>query len=76
MTLRCTHCQAEVILAPNNRLLTPEPTKLGIYGADGHVLTVEAITTRVRDTGLAGHGQHTCPQPQQAGLFDAQEATA
>lgn len=71
----CTSCGAPVLLAPNNRILTPEPVPLGIYGPDGHVLTAGDLQDRLRRTGLGGHGNHQCPAAEQAALFDHQEAT-
>jgi hypothetical protein len=74
--LACTHCGQPVRLATNNRILTPEPTSLGIYDPDtGEPLSSRDVAHRVRTTGRVGHAEHHCPKPEQAGLFDAQEAT-
>jgi hypothetical protein len=74
-TTLCTSCGDPVVVAQNGRVLTPGPTRLGIYDPiDGEPLTTADITARVRETDLAGHSPHRCPTGQ-AALFDTQEAS-
>ena len=57
-------------------VLTPSPTRLGLYSPDGTRLTVPDVARAVRTTGLAGHDKHACPprDDAQRSLFDTQEA--
>lgn len=72
----CLDCQEPVFVAANGRVLTTKPTRLGIFdAADGEPLTRRALAEHVRDTGLAGHSQHVCPDPQGA-LFQPQEVAS
>lgn len=74
-TVVCTTCEQPVLLAENSRVLTTQPTPLGIYDpTTGEPLTSAEIQTRVRQTSRAGHSNHRCPAPSQAALFDQQEA--
>lgn len=74
---RCTRCQQPVLLAPNNRILTPKPTSLGIYDpATGEAHTSRRIAELVRSTGQAGHGNHHCPPAAQTSLFDQPQEVA
>ena len=72
----CQDCQEPVIVATNGRVLTTQPTRLGSYDpADGEPLTRRALAEHVRDTGMAGHSSHQCPDPQGA-LFQTQEVAS
>lgn len=74
-TVTCTSCGEPVLLAPNNRVLTTQPTTLGIYDpTTGDPYSTAQIQARIRATRLAGHSNHRCPAPRQAALFDQQEA--
>lgn len=73
MTTLCARCGEPVLHTTSGRLLTPQPHRLGLYHPeDGEILGQHDIATRIRQTGLAGHTQHRCPQGQTE-LFNAQE---
>jgi hypothetical protein len=75
-TTLCASCEEPVTVAQNGRVLTPAPTRLGIYDpVDGEPLTTTDITARIRATDLAGHSPHRCPTGQTTLFDDAQEAS-
>lgn len=67
----CTSCGARARVTSSGRVLTTDPTRLGIFDpSTGEVLTARQITERIRLTSLAGHSEHRCLAPTQPSLFE------
>ncbi len=66
----CDRCGTRVLATPAGRLLTAEPTRLGLHDPKiAERLHPRDVITRVRSTGLASHSEHECPTGQ-ASLFE------